>query len=227
MQSEAGQVLERIVARKERERRAGNNIFFWGVGNAPGATAATVARIGKPVKAIFSIMKSRPKAVDVAPNRILVWRQYFDTDGVVRELPSSSLITSRGDSLTGQKKVHYALMCKSDVPLTLRRGGEPFYPAQFRNAGGTGAPIGNSQVTALLKRVDPEARGLSYEVNMSAWLTGSYWVRLTDPVEIGPAKRSQLTSLEEAGDSDWTALVNDLRSGPRSEADYQSGNTLL
>ena len=35
MQAEAGQGLELILRRKERERVAGDGRFFWGVGNAP------------------------------------------------------------------------------------------------------------------------------------------------------------------------------------------------
>lgn len=69
MQAEAGQGLDEIVARKERERRAGGGTFFWGVGNAPAAIVNVLARAAMPVRAIFSVMKSRPKAVDVSPSR--------------------------------------------------------------------------------------------------------------------------------------------------------------
>jgi hypothetical protein len=152
MQAEAGQSLEIIVARKEHERRAGNGVFFWGVGNAPPAVGSVLARARLPVRAIFSIMKSRPKLIDAAPTRIVVWRGYIDEEGVERSLPSHALIVSRADSASGPKKLHYALMCYSPEPLVLKRGMESFDPSMFRNAGGTGAPVGNSQVTALLRR---------------------------------------------------------------------------
>jgi hypothetical protein len=184
MQAEAGQDLEVIIARKERERRAGGGAFLWGVGNAPAAITNVLARTGLPVRAVFSIMKSRPKPVDANPSKVVAWRRYLDSNNVTRDLPAHALVTSRADSALGPKKVHYALMCHSSEPLALRRGVESFDPTAFRNAGGTGAPVGHSQVTALLKRVDQKAIPSDYEVNLSAWLTDGYWVRLIDPVDI-------------------------------------------
>ena len=214
MQAEAGQSLANIVARKERERRAGGGAFLWGVGNAPPTIARVLARAELPVRAIFSVMKSSPKSIDVAPSRIVTWRQYIDFDGIERCLPAHALVTSRADSASGPKKVHYALMCRSAEPLVLRSGIEPFNPSAFRNAGGTGAPVGNSQVTALLRRAEISARALDYEVNLSAWLTGSYWVRLTNPIEITPTKLDQLTQLYEANEAEWIRLVSAIRDGP-------------
>jgi hypothetical protein len=227
MQAEAGQGLETIVARKERERRAGNGAFLWGVGNAPALIANVLARAGLPVRAIFSIMKSPPKPVDVAPARIVAWRRYVDADGVERPLPAHGLVTSRADSASGPKKIHYALMCHSSEPLSLRSGTEPFDPTAFRNAGGTGAPVGHSQVTALLKRVAEEATTSNYEVNLSAWLTDSYWVRLTDPVEVTPAKQQLLQQLSEADAAKWIALVSTIREGPRSDLVSKHENKLI
>lgn len=66
MQAEAGQQIETIVSRKELERRAGNGSFMWGVGNPPAIITGALARAKVPVHVIFSMMKSRPKAVDVA-----------------------------------------------------------------------------------------------------------------------------------------------------------------
>lgn len=214
MQAEAGQRLESIVDRKEQERRAGSGVFFWGVGNAPPLIAGTLARAGLPVRVVFSIMKSRPKLVDVRPARTVVWRRFIDANGVERDLPAHALVTSRADGEAGPKRVHYALMCYSQDPLELRVGGSPFDPTAFRNAGGTGAPVGNSQVTALVKQVAPEGAAGGYEVNLSAWLTGSYWVRLTAPVEITPLKKELMEQLAIAGESEWMPLVAKIRDGP-------------
>src|SRR4051794_36935642 len=82
MQSEAGQSLADIVRRKESERLAGQGLFFWGVGNAPSSVTNSLARMLTPISAVFSIMKGKPKRIDVSPSRTLVWRGYIDLDGV-------------------------------------------------------------------------------------------------------------------------------------------------
>jgi hypothetical protein len=220
MQAEAGQDLEAIIIRKELERRAGDGCFLWGVGNPPALIAQVLARAGVPVRMIFSIMKSRPKLVDVAPTRIVAWRRYIDARGAERPLPANALVTSRGDSAGGAKRAHYALMCRSDQPLRICRG-VPFDPSAFRNAGGTGAPVGASQVTALLRRTGKDTLRTDYEANLSAWLVDSYWVRLTDPVELHPAKLDVLSRGAPQDVEGWLDLVKRIRGGPSAglEAD--------
>jgi hypothetical protein len=144
MQAEAGQPLERIIKRKEQERRLGGGVFLWGVGNAPALITNVLARAGVPVRIIFSVMKSKPKDADIAPRSTVVWRSYVDANGAERPLPAHALVTSRGDSTLSMKRVHYALMCRSDEELVLRRG-ERFDPSAFRNAGESGGPVGASQ----------------------------------------------------------------------------------
>jgi hypothetical protein len=207
MQAEAGQSLETIVARKELERQAGDGVFLWGVGNAPAAVTSLLAKAKMPVRAIFSIMKSRPKAIDLAPGRVVVWRRYIDANGMERPLPGHALVASRGDSAGGAKRFHYALMCKSDEPLELRRG-EKFDPMSYRNAGGNGAPVGSSQVTALLRRVKHIDGPSAYEANITAWLTESYWVRLVDPVEMDAKRRALLNCLGTTNPSQWRNAVS-------------------
>jgi hypothetical protein len=204
MQAEAGQQLDAIISRKERERRAGGGLFCWGVGNAPALVTSALARLGYPVMAVFSIMKSKPKPMDVAPASIVAWRKYLDANGVERPLPPHVLVTSRGP-----KGKHFALMCWSDTPLTIERG-IPFDPKAYRNAGGTGAPVASSQVTALLKKTAPPSPEASYEANIRAWLTGSYWVRLTDSIELSPAAFAEIAAGPPSSE-DWIAFVNRVR----------------
>lgn len=71
MQAEAGQPIETIVARKELERQAGDGMFMWGVGNAPALLINTLARLEQRVPVVFSLMKTKPKAVDLAPSGTL------------------------------------------------------------------------------------------------------------------------------------------------------------
>jgi len=209
MQTEAGQTLDTIVRRKEYERQAGDGLFFWGVGNAPATAISALARLSIPVPVIFSVMKSRPKAIDTLPSRTVVWRKYIDQFGKERTLPASALVTSRGDSASGPKVKHYALVCRSEKPLCLQRG-EPFDPRAFRNVGKVGGPVGASQVTALLRQVDRPSANTDYEVNLSAWLTGGYWVRLTDPVEIPPSVNAEIATFSGSPD-DWLQLTRHVK----------------
>ena len=217
MQTEAGQPLHAIVARKEKERAAGGGLFLWGVGNAPAVATSALARLSRPIPVVFSIMKTKAKAIDVAPARTVIWRRYIDSSGVERPLPLTALVTSRGDSPTRAKKAHYALMCCSNEPLALEYG-TPFDHRAYRNAGAAGAPVGASQVTALLKRSRPTSENADYEVNLRAWLSESYWVRLTDPLELNARKILQLSSTEGIAPSDWPDFVAELRRGERVPA---------
>ena len=210
MQAEAGQALEAIIARKELERQAGGGLFLWGVGSAPSRAIRPLAQLSRRIPVIFSVMRSKPKPTDTAPSRVVVWRHYVDTGGAARRLPAHCIVTSRGDSARGPKRAHYALMCRSDAPLELHSGIE-FNPAGYRNAGQRGAPVGASQVTALLQPCAPVDGKPGYEANMLAELTGSYWVRLVDPLEVSPGT---LAALAEAGDAsleEWCDLARRIR----------------
>jgi hypothetical protein len=214
MQAEAGQSLSRIVRRKDLERRAGNGMFFWGVGNAPPRAVPALARIGAEIDVLFSIMKSRPKLQDVAPSRVLAWRSYVDADGVVRSIPRNVLVTSRA----GSRDCHYALICRSEGTLEIKDLG-PFDPAAYRNYGG-GRPVGSSQVTALLERCQSGEIG-EYRVAMSARLVGSMWVKLIDSVEVTGTARAELE--EDVADEDsWLELATRIRSGARTFAPRSS-----
>lgn len=225
MQAEAGQALDAIVRRKEMERHAGRGSFCWGVGNAPATMTSALARLGHPVAAVFSIMKSRPKAVDVRPTRTFAWRRFVDSNGAVRPLPRHILVTSRADSAGGPKDRHFALMCWSDTPLSIQRG-VPFDPSAYRNAGGNGAPVGASQVTALLKRTSNGAGETGYEANMCAWLSESYWVRLSDPVECD-VDMAEADDLDTSSTAAWLEFVDRVRDGDRQPYDAAAQAGLL
>lgn len=209
MHAEAGQALSAIIQRKEIERRAGEGLFFWGVGNAPSIVVGALARLQQPVEVVFSIMKSRPRSADLNPSRTFVWRRYIGQDGGVRPLPPHVLVTSRADSATGPKTRHFALMCWSDRPLSIEYG-RPFDPSSFLNAGGAGAPVGASQVTALLRRTSRGTSRTDYEANLRAWLVGDYWVRLADPVECSFGF-DHLDVFSDETSADWLEFVRHSR----------------
>ncbi|MCP4564146.1 MAG: hypothetical protein GY873_37510 [Bosea sp.] len=218
MQAEAGQALAAIVRRKEMERHAGNGVFCWGVGSAPALAASALAKLHYPVRAVFSVMKGRPKAVDVAPSRTVAWRRFVDPDGVSRILPRNVLVTSRADSANGPKERHFALMCRTENKLELKSG-KSFDPGAYRNAGGTGAPVGASQVTALLRRVSAESEQSDYEENLSAWLTAGYWVRLADPIELSP-DFNRVDAQEKHNPEDWIEFADWARQSQRTERSH-------
>lgn len=226
MQAESGQQLSAIIERKERERIAGSGCFFWGVGNAPSIAVRPLARLGVSVPVVFSTMKSKPKRIDQHPKAILVWRKYFDLYDVERELPPHVLITSRAHSGAKAKTRHYALMCLSHEPLMLRKG-TSFDPTAFRNAGPMGASLGASQVTALVRRVRPSTEVSVYEANLHAELTGSYWVRLSDPAMIDSSVGNLMHERPPEENAEWISLVARLRESSQKQAVSNESTRLL
>lgn len=207
MQAESGQGLEKIIARKERERSAGSGLFFWGVGNPPSRLISELALSSTPIELIFSVMKGKPKAVDVRPEAVVAWNAYVDSLGIVRPIPDHVLVASRRDTAKGPKASHYALICRSHQQLKLRRG-ERFNHHDYCNAGVAGGPIGASQVTALVRPARPSSLPASYEANMRARLSDGYWVKLVMPSPI----HCSLDELPLAGNEAWVEAVRELRS---------------
>jgi hypothetical protein len=214
MQAESGQDTGSIIARKELERRAGNGVFFWGVGNAPSRAVGRLAAGGEDIDVVFSLMKSRPQARDAAPTGVLAWRTYFDSHEVERPLPPHVLVTSRMGVGSGARTVHYALVCRCPEELRLDDRG-PFDPSAYRNIGDAGGPVGSSQVTALVFRTRAESPVSDYRINFRAKLAGSYWVRLARPCVLGHATRAALAAASaRAGEMDsgeWIETVSGIR----------------
>ena len=219
MQAEGGQQLEEIVRRKELERRANGGIFCWGVGNAPNRCTASLARGSIEIDVLFSIMKSRPKLVDVAPTGTLIWRRFIDCNGRERTIPRSSLVTSKSESPNGLKRSHFALFCQANSPLVLGDLGS-FDPSAYRNIGAAGGSIGPSQVTALLRRITAENSNGSYKINLKAKMFGSYWAKLIDPIPMESDKQRSLSlfmaKLDRATDEKWTDFVQQLRDNDKA-----------
>lgn len=215
MQAEAGQNLDAIVTRKDLEREAGDGLFCWGIGNAPPRSLNETVRRGIDIDVVFSMMKSRPKSSDVTPSGLVVWRSYFDFDGVERPLPPNVLITSGPKA---SRRAHYALMCHADQQLKLADLGA-FDPTAYLNVSEAARPVGASQVTALLRRVAGERENASYRINLRASLTQSSWVKLGRPLELTARRRAELMEmlrcLEEMTKTDWLQMVLGIRSERR------------
>lgn len=224
MQAEAGQDITSIISRKEAERRAGEGLFFWGVGNAPSRKIRMLSSESSDIDVVFSLMKSRPQARDYSPTGVVAWHTFFDREGVERPIPEHVLVLSREQSITGNKSVHYALICKSDEELRLTDLGS-FDQTAYRNIGEGGGPIGNSQVTALIVRTREESSVSHYRINFRAKLVGCYWVKLGRPHPLkGPAftilsdisSRAEVLTVNE-----WTQAVAVLRSDSKIKVDTQ------
>ena len=225
IQAESGQDLQAIATRKNLECLAGDGVFCWGVGNAPNSAIRHLARARADIDVVFSIMRSRPKVHDISPLSIALWRSFIDTDGREQQLPDHVLITSRGSAEFRLKRNHYALVCRTSVPLTLGDTG-PFDPAAYRNVSDVGAPVGSSQVTSLLRRVRLEEASSNYRINLRAKLIGSYWVRLANPVQLTAEKVKRLkacSTLPGMGPVDWREFVADLRKDSGDIVDWTVG----
>lgn len=204
MQAEGGEQLDKILHRKELERASGGGLFFWGVGNAPSRSIPAFVRSGIELDIIFSVMKSKPKIKDVNPENLCAWKNYIDVDGHTHAIPDHVLVTSRA---SGRDR-HYALICRSNAPLVAGDGGM-FDPAAFRNVGG-GAGVGASQVTALLERHASDGPS-DYRVAMRAQASGSYWVKLVDPVLLNEVACSAMRH-DARDEHDWRDRLKFIRS---------------
>ena len=219
IQAEAGQSIEQIIARKERERLAGDGMFYWGVGNPPAVAIRCLARVGCAVTVVFSLMKSRPRANDLFPDRIAVWRRYIDIDGVEQAFPEHVLVTSQVKASTRPRNVHYALVCRSEAPLRLQRG-ILFNHGAYRNISVRNGRVAPSQVTALLEATgEPAAHG-GYEENLRARLVGGYWVRLTDAIVWSPSILTKLSGCADLPPDEWGDFVYGLRYNEVDAIDY-------
>jgi hypothetical protein len=217
MQAESGQPLEEIVARKEAERAAGGGSFFWGIGNALGERVEMLLQRTVKPQVAFSIMRSRPKAEDTAPDEVMVWTAYVDRQRAVRPLPAHVLLLSRGSTAKGEKKRHYALVCHSEERLELRPRGT-INLGQFRNLGSQTPNVGASQVTAVLEHDGGVHDGLTYDVHMLAELADPYLVRLANPRILTPAERRAVAEVStgRTGKMAWLRFVRGVRSAGRS-----------
>ena len=179
--TEAGETIEAILARKEAERQANGGAFFWGIGNsvAP-AVAELVRRVDEP-EVLFSPIKSRPRQVDVAPRSVVRWTLAEGLSGDTFELPSHANVTSQWDP-NRPARAHYALVCSSAEPLKIADAGRLSFGA-LRNLR-SGAPLGASQVTAVVHRADRSHGGNEYPVAFRAALVAPYFVRLGRPMPL-------------------------------------------
>jgi hypothetical protein len=175
--TEAGEPIEAILERKNREREANGGVFFWGIGNsvAP-ALAALIAETHAP-EVLFSPMRSRPRIVDVKPPRVVEWAGGETLSGEAFMLPSAARVTSRGHA--AKLRPHYALVCLSSCELEIVAARGTLYLSALRNLLAD-TTVGASQVTAVVRQSTGPTTGPAYSVAFRAALVPPYFVRLRE-----------------------------------------------
>jgi hypothetical protein len=182
--SEAGEGIDKILARKDRERVTNGGVFLWGIGNSVAPGIRALVRHEDEPAAIFSPMRAKAKTIDSAPARVVVWRGARGVDGREWDIPRGSTVTSRGDSSGGmRKRSHYALVCRSDAPL--RHSSARSAQLRFGSICNllSGSPLGYSQVTSVVgyRECNSDA-GPLYAIGFRARLVYPYFVELFDPI---------------------------------------------
>ena len=176
--TEAGQSIEDIIARKERERQQNNGVFLWGIGNSIGPSLPSLLKSHSIPVVAFSPIKSKPRAVDVEPRQVAIWCRAATTNGEHYNLPAGSMVTSR--YLLGRNK-HFALVCRSDRPLSIETGYETLDINSLVNAK-SGTKVGFSQVTAVVKKLEePSTVEREYNVAMRCQLEHPFVITLQEP----------------------------------------------
>lgn len=190
--TEAGEPIEQILARKERERIASGGIFYWGVGNALGpGLAALVSECPEP-EVLFSPIAGSPRRSDVAPASVVRWLAGDGLFGDYINLPDGACVTSAWDPARPSAP-RYALVCASTTPIELADLGELRFDA-LRNIS-SGSPVGASQVTAVVRRTEGNS-GRAYRVALRARLVWPYFLRLRSPVRVGGSEGAVLVEPE-------------------------------
>ncbi|WP_258725771.1 hypothetical protein [Cellulomonas sp. NS3] len=176
--TEAGDTIDVIRARKESERQAGGGLFYWGIGNSIAPSIQALVETASNPEVLFTPMLSKPAVGDVAPERVVSWRSGLGIDGRPYSL-RSGVVTSKASAASSPKR-HYALVCYSVDPLDVDGFPVNFAAESVVNLR-SGAPVGSSQVTSVVRYVDdaPAARR-RYTVAFRATLVAPYFVTLLD-----------------------------------------------
>jgi hypothetical protein len=199
--ADGGQSLEAILARREWERRNGDGVFWWAIGNNYASSICGAARslVGN-MPVLFSKLRGKPHGRDANPEHIFIWRHWKDYHGQTHEIPQYIRLWS----VKKPKLEHYALVCRSDSPIALGDHG-PFdekrcvtYPK--------GKVPGTSMVTVLLRTDGSESTSCErYRIAFCACLVEPWCVRLTCPREMTASERTEFAKWP-LGSSGWESV---------------------
>lgn len=184
--TEAGEPIEKILARKEEERLSNDGVFLWGIGNSVAPGLAELLQFCDQPEVLFSPIRARPRVVDISPAVTFAWTAGEGLDGTRYEVPETIRVTSGSSCPDEAPRCHYALVCATDVPLSISDFGSVTFQELQNLVSGRG--LGASQVTAVVKQADEPSRdGTAYVVALRAMLVPPYFVRLreAEPVSNG------------------------------------------
>lgn len=173
-----------ILKRKERERRLDDGVFLWGIGTSLRPSLKQLLELEDSPRVLFTPMVSPAASRDISPDRIVRWRTALGFDGRPYRLPPHSVVTSGL-----RRSRHYALVCRSEVPLAQNLTDEWLDETCLRNLR-TGRPVGSSQVTSIVTRVPDHPTGrLRYRVAFQATLIYPFFVELIGHEDVEPQWR--------------------------------------
>jgi hypothetical protein len=178
---ESGETPERIIERKEWERRENGGVFLWGIGNSIRPSIERLSRLADQVEVLFTPMLSKPSAQDVSPTGVVYWKEAIGIDGSSYRIPDGSVVTSKRGGRQGRVAKHFALVCQSDHDLRQSRESTWFSADGLRNLL-TGSMVGSSQVTSVVRYVAdrPDNEG-PYRVAFRATLVYPFLLTLLSP----------------------------------------------
>lgn len=203
--TESGELVEEILKRKEAQRLAHDGMFLWGIGNSVGPAIRELVRLEGTPRVLFSPMRSKPKLVDVQPERVFCWTRATTLEGETWDMPVGLRVISRGSTALGHKRSHYALVCRSTTPLV--HASETRHRLCYRALVNLSSKnkLGHSQVTAVVEHcLDAklaEADSTVYEVGFAAELVYPYFIQLGEPRELGEAMHSKNAARTSTGQS--------------------------
>jgi hypothetical protein len=202
---DAGLPLEKIIIRKEAERRTGGE-FWWGLGTAlgPGVESEAIRNRGTLPALLCEALSNQKEA----PNQnIYVWNRWISVRKGRYGLRSSGSIPKHVLVLGGNPdKGYYGLVCRCESELVLGDHG-PFDPAQCRTVA-KGLLPDSRQRAALLTGQIKHWHG-PYRIAFNAHLVEPWFVRLTKPRVLTAAELARVRQYNP-GD-DWLSLVKSLR----------------
>lgn len=208
--AEAGEVPLSIFERKELERRRNGGIFLWGIGQSIGPSLPDLLHVSSSPEVLFSPIRSSAAVHDLSPARVALWCDAIGYDGRRFRLPEYSLVTSRLDSAR-PRSGHYALVCKSDVPIAELEGARHQLVLEALRNLRSGNPLGASQVTAIVRRIPiSTSEGVEYPVVARARLVYPYLIRLTRAIPVPQSCRADRVG-QAAFESAMTSLLQSTR----------------
>jgi hypothetical protein len=209
--AEAGQELDSLILRKEAERIAGQNVFWWGIGSSLGPNVRQAAsNCAGELDVQFSAMLMDAQEHDSNPEEVWVWTHWTDANEHLHKLPPHVIITSRGRP---RKTTHYALICQSAEPLQLRP--QPFDLARCDNYKSWNEQrerkkVGGRQSTFLvLGNFNGDHSKGKYKRGFRAKLIDPWCVRLTKHRVFTSSERRLLDSWKAGGD--WPAFARQFQ----------------